>query len=108
MGLEQRPVFPPGLARALSESILHWKEQFRRFVERVIRPVDTQQNHEEKDGADSQLHRGWRSADNPEKRAEIPPPPMNEVRHRHQWMRVAGARTGVVATGHVGRVTENR
>ncbi len=108
MYLKQRAVFSPCLARALGECILHWKEQFRRFVERMICPIDTQQDHEEKDGADSQPHRGWGSADDPQKQAEILPPPMSEVHHRPQWMRMGGARAGAAATGHVGRVTENR
>ncbi len=108
MYLKQLTVFSPCFAGALGERILHGKEQFRRFVERVISPIDTQQDHEEKGGTDSQPRRGWRSTDGPEKQTEILPPPMSEARHRPHWMGMAGARTGVAATAHVGRVPENK
>lgn len=108
MNFKQLAVFLPCLAGALAERIFYRKEQFRRFVKGVIGPINTQQDHEEKDGADSQPHCGWRSADGPEKQAEILPSPMSEARHRPHWMRMAGARTGVAATAHVGRVTENK
>ena len=107
MRLEQRTVFSPRLAGMLAECMLHRKEQFRRFVKRVIRPIDTQQDHEKQEGADSQPCCGWRSADGTEKRAEILPSPMSEARRRPRWMRMAGARwTGVAARGHIGRVTK--
>ena len=102
MYLEQRALFSPCLSWTLVERILHGKEQFRRLVERVIHPIDTQQDDEEKGGTDSQPRRGWRSADGPEKQAEILPTPMSEARHRHYWMRMTGAGTGMAATAHVG------
>ena len=98
---KQRTVFSPCLARALGERVLHGKEQFRRFVERMIRPIDAQQDHEEKDGADSQPHRGGCSADGPEKQTKILPPPMSEARHRPRWMRMTGARMGMTTAAHV-------
>ena len=67
MCLKQLTVFSPCLAGTLSERILHRKEQFRRFVERVIGPIDAQQDDEEKAGTDGQPCRWWRSADGPEK-----------------------------------------
>ncbi len=87
MDLEKRSVFPPRLAGVFHESILHRKEQFRRFVERVIGPIDAQEDHEKQEGADSQLHRKWRSTDGSKKQAEILPPPMSEAHHRLQWVR---------------------
>lgn len=107
MDLKQCAVFLPCLAGILAERILHWEEQFRRFVERVIRPIDAQQNHEKQKGTDTQPCRGWRTADGPDKHAEILPPPMNEARHRPRWMSMAGtSQTGAAATGHVCRVTK--
>ena len=82
MGLEQRAVFLPRLAGILAECLLHGKEQLRRFIERVIGPIDGQQDNEEKEDADSQPCRGWRSTDGPEKHAEIFPAPVHEARHR--------------------------
>lgn len=52
MCLKQRTVFLPCLAGTLGQRILHRKEQFRRFVERVIDPIDAQQDDEEKAGTD--------------------------------------------------------
>ena len=107
MCLEQRAVFLPRLAGILAECLLYWKEQFRRFIKRVIGPINPQQEDEKKEGTDSQLHRGWRSADGPEKRAEILPPPMNEACHRPHWVRmVRTSRVSVAARGHSGRVTK--
>ena len=80
MDLEQRTVLLPCLAGALHERVLYWKEQFRRFVEGMIGPIDTQQNHEEKAGADCQLHRERRLPYSSEKHAEILPLPMCEAR----------------------------
>lgn len=108
MCLKQPAVFLPRFARTLRERIFHWKEQFRRFVEGVIGPIDPQQDHKEEECADSQLHRGRCSADGSEKQTEISPLPMSESCQRPQRMRIAGASTGVALTGHVGRVTENR
>lgn len=82
MGLEQRAVFLPRLAGILAERLLHWKEQFRRFIERVINPIDSQEDNEEQEYADSQPCRRWRSTDGPEKHAEILPAPVREARHR--------------------------
>ena len=67
MCLKQRTVFSPGLAGTLGKRILHRKEQFRRFVECVIGPIDAQQDDEEKAGTDGQPCRWWRSADGPKK-----------------------------------------
>jgi hypothetical protein len=107
MCLEQRTVFLPRLAGILAECLLHWKEQFRRFIKRVIGPIDPQQDDEKQEGADSKPCRGWRSTDSPEKRAEILPPPMNEACHRLHWVRmVRASRAGVAARGHSGRVTK--
>ncbi len=97
MYLEERTVFPPCLAGALHERILYRKEQFRRFVVRVIGPIDTQQDYEKQEGTDAEPHCGWRSADGLKKQAKILPPPMSEARHRPQWMRTAGARRTATA-----------
>ncbi len=53
MCLEQRAVFLPRLAGILAECLLYGKEQFRRFIKRVIGPIDPQQEDEKQEGADS-------------------------------------------------------
>jgi len=107
MYFEQRAVFTPRLAWIFAERLLHWKEQFRWFVEGMIGPIDTKQNHEEKAGADCQLYREWRLSDSSDKQAEILPLPVCKARRRPRVTRIAGASmTGAAARGHMGRVTK--
>ncbi len=109
MCLKQCAVFSPCLAGTLGQCIFHRKKEFRWFVERVIAPINPQQDNEEKKGADPQSHRRWCSADCPEEQAEILPPTIRELRRRSPWLRTAGGRSaGMAAWRHVGRVTENR
>ena len=49
MFAEERAVFLPGLGGAFVERVVQGKEDFGRFVERVIRPVDAEPEEEKED-----------------------------------------------------------